>query len=97
MGATDTALARLDRFLCTYPVRILKNQRIGNYVADYHCPLAGAVILLTNGKNDEARRMAFSAAGLTVLPVRRTAISGNLEGVLSYIDSTIKHALTNEA
>ena len=96
MPSADVALARLDSFLRAYPVRILKSQKLGGVTADYHCPLAGVVILLTRGTVDDLRKPALSAQGLTVLTLRRTAITRNFDGVCAFIDDTVKHALITE-
>lgn len=93
MTAAQAALDRLDLFLRTYPVRILKGQRFNGILADYYCPLAGMAILLTENSGD-TRKSALQGQGLTVLSLHTAAISRSFDELLTYIDDQIRHALT---
>ncbi|MBQ3064161.1 MAG: hypothetical protein IJC99_05110 [Clostridia bacterium] len=95
MPSKENNLTKLHRFLQTYPVRIVTNHRIGDVTIDYYCPLAGIALLLTQG-GDDTRKSSLTAAGLTVLTLRRAAVARNFDGVCTFIDENIKHALTTE-
>ena len=96
MAAKKSALDRLDAFLRTYPIRILKGQTLGGVTADYYCPLAGIALLLTDSKGDDPRGQALNAQGISVLTLRHSAISRSFDEACAYIDDNIKHALTNK-
>ena len=96
MATKKSALDRLDAFLRTYPIRILKGQTLGGVTADYYCPLAGIALLLTDSKGDDPRGQALNAQGLSVLTLSHSAISRSFDGASAYIDDNIKHALTNK-
>lgn len=97
MSSTEAALNRLDLFLRTYPVRVLRQQRLGGITADYHCPLAGIAILLVKASQDDARKKALTAQGLTVLTLRTTALTRSFDEVCTFIDDNIKRALTTKS
>ena len=96
MPRIDEALRRLDLFLCTYPVRIIKSAVLDGVTADYYCPLAGVAILLTQNARDDARKPHLTKQGLTVLTLKTTIIARNTDEVCAFIDENLRHALVTQ-
>ncbi len=88
-------------FLRTYPVKVLRQKPIGNYVVDFYCAKAKLVIELDGSqhyddiglKNDKIRTSFLETYGIKVLRVTSLEIQRNFRGVCEYIDILIQQSL----
>jgi len=89
------------QFLRRYPVRILKQKVIGNFIADFYCAKAKLVIELDGSQHyfdaglayDKERTDIINAYGIEVIRFSNADVDGNFEGVCQTIDITIKNKL----
>ena len=85
-------------YLSKYPVRILKQKVIDNYIVDFYCAAAALIIELDGSqhgkeaavKYDQIRTENLGERGLTVLRVPNRQVNENFWGVCRYIDNLIK-------
>jgi very-short-patch-repair endonuclease len=85
-------------FLKNYPVRIIRQRVIDNYIADFYCSNAKLVIEIdgsqhfsTDGlENDKFRTEKLESYNLYVIRFTNKDINENFVGVCEYIDNTIK-------
>ena len=86
------------QFLSKYPVRMLKQKVIGNFIADFYCANAKLVIELDGSQHymdeglayDEARTAAINAYGIEVIRFSNSEVDENFAGVCEKIDLVIK-------
>ncbi|MBI4657020.1 MAG: endonuclease domain-containing protein [Elusimicrobia bacterium] len=73
-----------------------RQQIIGNYIADFHCPKLNLIIEIDGeshnfkGSHDEEREKFLKSLGLNVLHFRDQDVKKSLEGVLQEIKGWIK-------
>ena len=82
-------------FLRGYPVRILRQRVIGNYIVDFYCAKAKIVIELdgsqhygeTEMQRDAARTTELGKYDLKVIRIPNNEINNNFNGVCEYLDN----------
>jgi very-short-patch-repair endonuclease len=85
------------QYLRFYPVRILRQKVIGEYVVDFYCAKAKLVIEVDGGyheegmqkKSDEVREEALRAYGVAVMRVANEAVETDFDGVCQQINAEI--------
>lgn len=85
-------------FLSKYPVRMLKQKVIGNFIADFYCAKAKLVIELDGGQHymengpayDEERAAIINAYGIEVIRFSNSEVDENFAGVCEKIDLAVK-------
>ena len=88
-------------FLRDYPVRVLRQKVIDEYVVDFYCSGAKLVIELDgsqhfepeNLKKDQIRQEHLKNRGLTVIRIPNNEVNQNFRGVCEYIDRCIRENL----
>ena len=91
--------------LRNYPVKLLKQKVIGNYIVDFYCAKANLVIELdgsqhgfeTEIENDAKRTEYLESLGLTVIRVPNYEIHNNFLWVCRYIDSMVTKSLSQQS
>lgn len=91
------------RFLCTYPVRFLRQKVIDIYIVDFYCAKAKLVVELDgsqhyeeeNKEYDEIRTEHLKTRGLKVVRIPNSEVNRNFEGVCKYIDNEVKKRTAN--
>ena len=92
-------------FLCTYPVRLLRQKVIDQYIADFYCHRARLVIELDGSQHyeekgllkDKIRTEKIEQRNLTVIRIPNNEVNRNFEGVYQYIDNAVKESLRQSA
>ena len=90
-------------FLCSYPVRFLRQKVIGNYIADFYCSKAKLVIELDGSQHysdegvasDEQRTKYFELYNIKVLRILNSDIHNNFNGVCQYIDLIVQQRINS--
>ncbi len=85
-------------FLCTYPVRFLRQKVIDNYIVDFYCHKARLIIELNGSQHyetkgllkDRIRTEKIEQRNLIVVRIPNYEINNNFSGVCEYIDHLIK-------
>ena len=85
-------------FLRLYPLRFIRQKIIGNYIVDFYCAKAKAVVELDgsqhfefeNTENDAQRTRFLEEYGILVIRIPNNAIWQNFEGVCEYIDAQVR-------
>ena len=91
--------------LRNYPVKLLKQKVIGNYIVDFYCAKANLVIELdgsqhgfeTEIENDAKRTEYLESLGLTVIRVPNYEIHNNFLWVCRYIDSLVEKSRSQQS
>ena len=91
-------------FLREYPVRVLRQKVIGQYIVDFYCRKANLVIELDGSQHydpegqekDRIRTQSIEKYGLVVLRIPNNEVNRNFEGVCQWIDMQIKARLPHE-
>ena len=89
-------------FLRTYPVRFSRQKVLEKYIADFYSAEAKLIIELdgsqhyenANSEKDRERTVFLEGYGLKVIRIPNNEISGNFRGVCEYIDSVVRHSLS---
>jgi len=89
-------------FLRTYPVRIIRQKVLGEYIVDFYCAEAKLVIELDGSQHYEENQMEKDAVrtsflkrfGVAVIRIPNSEVSRNFQGVCEYIDTAIKQSLS---
>lgn len=85
-------------FLNKYPVRILKQKVIGNFIVDFYCAKAKLAIELDGSQHymddnlayDKERTAVINAYGIEVIRFSNSEVDNNFDGVCESIDRAIK-------
>lgn len=85
-------------FLRTYPVRILRQKVVANFIVDFYCAKAKLIIELDGSQHfteeglayDEERTKILNTYDLKVLRFSNNEVDRNFEGVCQLIDLEIK-------
>ena len=88
-------------YLRTYPVRVLRQKILGNYIVDFYCAKAKLVIELDGSQHyhdahkayDEERTAFLSEYDISVLRIPNTEINRNFRGVCEWIDMEVAKRL----
>lgn len=88
-------------FLRDYPVRILRQKVIDEYIADFYCHSARLVIELDGSQHyepagklkDSVRTTQIEKRGLLVIRIPNNAVRQNFRGVCEYLDAVIKERI----
>ena len=88
-------------FLRRYPVRILRQKVIGDYVVDFYCAKAKLVIEVDGGyhkegmqkKSDAMREEKLRGYGVAVMRVANEAVEKDFDGVCQQINAEILNRL----
>ena len=88
-------------FLRDYPVRILRQKVIDNYIADFYCSSANLVIELdgsghyttTGMLKDRVRTKKLNERNLAVLRISNYDVNKHFDAVCEYIDNYIRTAI----
>jgi len=89
------------QFLRRYPVRVLKQKVINNFIVDFYCARAKIAIELDGSQHymddamayDEERTAVINAHDIEVIRFSNTDVDHNFEGVCREIDLAIKQRL----
>jgi len=89
------------QFLSKYPVRMLKQKVIGNFITDFYCAKAKLVIELDGSQHyidngpayDEERTAIINAYGIEVLRFSNSEVDENFAGVCEDIDRIVKEKI----
>lgn len=92
-------------FLRTYPIQILRQKIIGNYIVDFYCAKAKLIIELDGGhhgeeiilQRDNERTLFLESYGLQVLRIPNYNVNNNFRAVCLYIDQIIRTRLNKNA
>ena len=84
-------------FLRRFPVRVLRQKIIGDYVVDFYCAKAKLMIEIDGGyhdegmqrKSDAVREAALRGAGLDVLRFSNEEVKEDFDGVCQRINAVI--------
>ena len=88
-------------FLKSYPVRILRQKVIDNYIVDFYCHSARLIIELDGSQHyeekgllkDKIRTERIEQRNLAVVRIPNNEVNRNFEGVCQYIDNAVKESL----
>ena len=89
-------------FLKSYPVRILRQKVIDNYIVDFYCHSARLIIELDGSQHyeeigvakDKERTEYLESQGLRVIRIPNNEVNKNFEGVCMFIDNEVKQSLS---
>ena len=89
-------------FLKDYPVRILRQKVIDDYIVDFYCHDARIAIEIDGSQHytdegieyDSIRTENISDRGIIVIRIPNNEVNNNFNAVCEYIDNKIKKALT---
>ena len=89
-------------YLCSYPVRFLRQKIIGKHIVDFYCAEAKLVIELDgsqhyedrNIKSDAHRTAFLEGYGLKVIRIPNNEVNHNFRGVCEHIDAAVKQSLS---
>ena len=90
-------------FLCSYPVRFIRQKVIDNYIVDFYCNKARLIIELDGSQHyedkgllkDKIRTSRIENRNLTVLRIPNNEINTNFQGVCEYIHWLVNELLDN--
>ena len=85
-------------FLRNYPVKVLRQKIIGDYIVDFYCAAAKIIIELDGSQHyeeatigkDRIRTEFLEKYGLEILRIANNEINYNFSNVCEYIDMKIK-------
>ena len=85
-------------FLCSYPVRFLRQKVIDCYIADFYCHQARLIVELDGSQHyeeentayDRNRTVALESRGLKVIRFPNNAITANFDDVCQAIDKDVR-------
>ena len=85
-------------FLRNYPVKVLRQKIIGDYIVDFYCAAAKIIIELDGSQHyeeatiekDRIRTEFLEKYGLEILRIPNNEINYNFSNVCEYIDMKIK-------
>ena len=88
-------------FLKTYPIRILRQKVIDDYIVDFYCHEAKLAIEIDGSQHyteeglwrDEIRTENIANRGISVIRIPNNAVNQNFSEVCDYIDQEIKKRL----
>ncbi len=88
-------------FLCSYPIRFLRQKVIDNYIVDFYCSDARLIIELDGSQHyeekgllkDKIRTEKIESRNLTVVRIPNNEVNKNFSGVCEYIDLFVKESL----
>ena len=88
-------------YLRTYPIRILRQKVISNYVVDFYCRKANIAIEIDGSQHfsdeginkDMARTEIIESFGIKVIRFSNSDVINNFEGVCNKIDIEIKNRI----
>ncbi|MBR4880243.1 MAG: endonuclease domain-containing protein [Clostridia bacterium] len=91
-------------FLSGYPVRVLRQRVIGNYIVDFYCAKARIVIELDGSQHydeediikDAERTAELKKYNLEVVRIPNNEVKNNFNGVCEYLDKIIKERIGDE-
>ena len=91
-------------FLRSYPVRILRQKVIDDYIVDFYCHEARLVIELDgsqhfqdqNIEKDSERTRQIESHNLLVLRIPNNEVMNNFSGVCQFIDYHVNQRLCNK-
>ncbi len=91
------------QFLRKYPLKILKQKVIDNFIVDFYCAKANLAIELDGSQHytddglahDEERTKVLNCYGIDVIRFSNNEVDANFEGVCEAIDVTIKQRTTD--
>ncbi len=89
-------------YLRKYPVRILRQKVVSNYILDFYCAKASLAIELDGGDHytdegmayDSQRTAIINSYGIEVIRFCNLDVDDNFEGVCQAIDLAIKERLS---
>ena len=84
-------------FLKDYPIKVLRQKILGNYIVDFYCAKAKLVIEIDGSGHyteeqklkDEERTRNLSQYGITVIRFNNSDVMNNFYGVCTVIDREI--------
>ncbi len=88
-------------FLCSYPIRFLRQKVIDNYVVDFYCHEAKLIIELDGSQHyeekgllkDKIRTEKIESRNLRIIRIPNNEINKNFRGVCEYIDMRVEESL----
>ena len=88
-------------FLRNYPVKVLRQKIIGDYIVDFYCAAAKIIIELDGSQHyeeatiekDRIRTEFLEKYGLEILRIPNNEINYNFSNVCEYIDMKIKNKI----
>ena len=88
-------------FLRSYPIRVLRQKVVDNYIVDFYCHEARLIIELDGSQHyeedgllkDKIRTEKIESRNLTMIRIPNNAINTNFCGVCEYIDQFIQKSL----
>ena len=88
-------------YLKDYPVRILRQKVIDDYIVDFYCYQARLIIELDGSQHyepqgvftDSVRTECLERRDLLVIRIPNNAVKENFRGVCEYIDSIIQQRI----
>ncbi|MBR4878738.1 MAG: endonuclease domain-containing protein [Clostridia bacterium] len=87
-------------YLRSYPVKVLRQKIIGNYIVDFCCSSAKLVIELDGSQHydeemekDQKRTEFLEKYGLEIIRIPNNELNRNFNGVCEYIDMKIQSRL----
>ncbi len=88
-------------FLCSYPIRFLRQKVIDHYIVDFYCHEARLIIELDGSQHyeekgllkDKIRTEEIEIRNLTVIRIPNNEVNKNFRGVCEYIDLFVKESL----
>ncbi len=92
-------------FLCTYPVRFLRQKVIDDFIVDFYCHQARLVIELDGSHHftecgivkDALRTEIIEKRNLLVLRIDNLSIMNNFQSVCEYIDKVVRERIPPSA
>ena len=89
-------------FLCSYPVKFLRQKILGMYIVDFYCAEAKLIVELDGSQHYEDKGMEYDSErtayleqnGVRVLRIPNNEVNQNFSGVCEYIDLAVKQSLS---
>lgn len=89
------------QFLRNYPIRILRQKVIDNYIVDFYCAKAKLIIEFDGSQHyspdgkiyDKIRTEFFEERNLKIIRIPNIQVTNNFEGICNYIDKIIKESI----
>ena len=88
-------------FLCSYPVRFLRQKVIDNYIVDFYCHQARLVIEIDGSQHyedvgllkDRIRTEKIESRNLTVIRIPNNDVKQHFRGLCEYIDLCVQQGM----
>ena len=88
-------------YLCSFPVRFLRQKVVGHYIVDFYCAKAKLVIELDGSQHYEASGIEYDKIrteelqkyGLNVIRIPNNEVNENYSGVCQYIENIVYESL----